>query len=50
MKKLLILPVILACSVSFAQNLPDTKTINKQKANYIKASTKILKYEISVKQ
>ena len=50
MKKLLILPVVLACSLSFAQNMPETKTIEKQKANYIKPSTKVLKYEISVRE
>jgi hypothetical protein len=54
MKKLLILPIVLACSLSFGQTFPDikpdAKTITKQKASYIKPSTKVLKYEISVRE
>lgn len=50
MKNLLILPVILVCSLSFAQSLPDNQIISKQKSTYLKSSTKVLKYEISVKE
>lgn len=50
MKNLLILPVALACSLSFAQSLPDSQTMYKQKSIYLKPATKILKYEISVKE
>ena len=50
MKNLLIIPVVLVCSLSFAQSLPDRQTIYKQKSTYLKPSTKVLKYEISVKE
>lgn len=50
MKKILIIPIFLACSISLAQDLPNVNTNKKQISSYIKASTKILKYEISVRE